>query len=193
MSNGRRATAASREGGYNRAMNMIAIYALKHPDTGEIRYIGKANDANARLKSHMRDARRRVTPLYCWINKLVAEGKAPVIDVLRTVSREEWKQAEREEIQLHRKKWNLLNLAEGGDEPYCDDKTRKKNAYKLNHSENKGVNSLLRYFGRVVSENLKNGNRDRALRFQELCVLIRKAPSPYREKFEQLGRARFHG
>ena len=39
-------------------MKLIAIYALREPDTGEIRYIGKATDAMARFKSHMRDRQK---------------------------------------------------------------------------------------------------------------------------------------
>lgn len=55
----------------------VDIYALCDPDTGDVRYIGKANCAQLRLKSHLRDARIRKTPVYCWINELLAKGLCP--------------------------------------------------------------------------------------------------------------------
>lgn len=106
-------------------MKLIAIYALREPDTGEIRYIGKATDAMARFKSHMRDARRRSTPVYVWINELAAAGKKPVMDVLRMVEPSQWEAAEREEIAC-RDRNRLLNIAAGGNQPACPIDVRRK-------------------------------------------------------------------
>ena len=52
-------------------MEKVEIYALLCPNTKDVRYIGKANDSEKRLKSHIRDSRRRNTPVYCWIKKLL--------------------------------------------------------------------------------------------------------------------------
>jgi hypothetical protein len=46
------------------------IYGLLDPRDGKLRYIGKAVCAAKRLKSHLRDARKRDTPVYRWINEL---------------------------------------------------------------------------------------------------------------------------
>lgn len=107
---------------------MIEIYALYHPVTDELRYIGKAKDSAARLKRHLRDAKRRRTPLYDWVRSLASEGLAPGVAVIRTVPDEGWRSAEIEEIALARKAGlRLLNLADGGDEPYCPHHVRVEN------------------------------------------------------------------
>jgi len=110
---------------------MIDIYALHDPDTNEIRYIGKANDAAKRLKSHFRDARRRRTPVYDWINSLNVNGKIPVISIIEQVDDSLWKEREIFLIEHHRSiGTRLLNLALGGDEPFCPTEIRAANARK---------------------------------------------------------------
>lgn len=90
-----------------------SIYGLLCRDSGQLLYIGKANDPNARLKSHMRDARRRNTPLYAWIRK----HGCPKLVVL-AAGCESWAEAERKAITLARNLGvALLNLADGGDQP----------------------------------------------------------------------------
>lgn len=53
------------------------IYALVHPDTLEVRYIGKAKDCATRLRGHIKDARRSELPLYRWWRKLEREVGHP--------------------------------------------------------------------------------------------------------------------
>lgn len=89
------------------------IYALCCPSTGEIRYIGKADDPKKRLKSHIRDAKRRKTPVYDWINKY---GEPDMVVLASGCS--DWVSAEREAIEFGRHLGlRLLNLADGGDQP----------------------------------------------------------------------------
>lgn len=110
---------------------MAEIYGLYHPETGELRYIGKANDSAKRLKSHLRDVNRRMTPLYGWMRSLVKAGLVPCVRVL-AVS-DDWQAKEKELIAKHREEgFRLLNLADGGDEPLCSAETRKKNAIAIN-------------------------------------------------------------
>ena len=93
------------------------MYALRDPDTQEIRYIGKANEAQARLVRHKLDMRRRNTPVYCWMRKLASEGKSPTIEVIASAT-DGWQELERALIAQHRADGaRLLNLAEGGDQP----------------------------------------------------------------------------
>ena len=102
------------------------IYGLYDFD-GKLRYIGKANDAGQRLKSHMRDCRRRNTPLYAWIRK---HGR-PEIRVLEVCS-EDWREAEKRHIRKALEEGvKLLNLAEGGDEPFCSLDVRRRNAREV--------------------------------------------------------------
>ena len=65
-----------------KAAKSVAVYALTNPRTGGVHYIGKANCPHARLKSHLRDSRRRDTTVYRWIRKLAADNTQPCITVL---------------------------------------------------------------------------------------------------------------
>lgn len=110
---------------------MVQIYGLLHPVTRELRYIGKANDATERLKTHIRDARRRRSPVLDWIRGLIAQGLQPEVMVIQTCEREEWPDLERGYIATARHiGYNLLNLANGGDEPYCPPEVRAENGRK---------------------------------------------------------------
>ena len=110
---------------------MTAIYALCHPETMELRYIGKANQPRERLAGHLRDSRTRKTPLYAWVRKLTAAGLKPEVVILRECSGN-WRKDEQELIARGRVHGHrLLNLADGGDQPYCSPEQRTKNAKAL--------------------------------------------------------------
>lgn len=96
----------------------VDIYVLRCPKSGEVRYAGKANNAQARLKSHLRDCKRRNTPVYCWMRSLLAAGMTPTIEVVQQVTSCDWAKAETELIaKLRADGVRLLNLADGGDQP----------------------------------------------------------------------------
>lgn len=109
------------------------IYALIDPRDGRVRYIGKAKDAQKRLKGHMRETRRR-SPLYSWIASLKKQGLQPSCEILLTCVGD-WCEAEKRLIAEYREKFSdLLNLADGGDEPHCPIEVRRENAKNLvNH------------------------------------------------------------
>lgn len=92
------------------------IYGLYCPDTGALRYVGKARDAKERLKRHIHERGLR-RPVNAWVRKLAEAGKRPVVRVLETVPYPEWEEAERRLIALHRQTANLLNVADGGAMP----------------------------------------------------------------------------
>lgn len=107
-----------------------AIYALCDPETGEPRYIGKANNPEKRMASHERDAARRDYPVYRWMLKLRKRGLSP--DMVVIWRGEDWKTAERKMIEVSRARgWRLLNVAAGGDEPYCPQEVRSRNGHAL--------------------------------------------------------------
>lgn len=115
--------------------NPAEIYALCDPDSGAIRYIGKANDSRKRLKSHLFETRRK-SPLYDWIASLRTQGKTPVLTVL--MSAWDWREAEKLVIAQYRAEGKLLNLADGGDEPKCSREQRAingRNNAKAIHSD----------------------------------------------------------
>jgi hypothetical protein len=146
------------------------IYALLDPRCGSVRYIGKANNSAERLQSHLRDARRRKTPVYCWIGKLASLGVAPTIRVLRTVPRDEWPAAEREEIAAAKHRGDrLLNLAEGGDQPYCPLEVRQANGARAarfihDHPQRKRIWALKRSIGQRLKQGLVSESAKAMLR-----------------------------
>lgn len=106
----------------------VFIYALLDPDTKEIRYIGKANNIEKRLKSHLLDSKTRNTPLYCWIRKLRSLGKIPEIKLIKETTSFDWQKKEISQIKFHIENgFNLLNLSKGGNEPYSSSEVRRDN------------------------------------------------------------------
>lgn len=135
----------------------VAIYALSDPETGEIRYIGKANNPRARLKSHIRDSRRRNTPVYCWIRRLQADGKEPAMSVVEWV--DDWMEAEKRQIASHREAGaRLLNLAEGGNEPLCSTEQLRLNGINAAKKRDKTIWAAHRQFGQLRLFFNKTGN-----------------------------------
>ena len=116
-------------------MQIVEIYSLSHPLTKEIRYIGKANNSKSRLKTHLSDSKRRNTPVYCWIRSLSKNGLIPELKVIEITDIDNWKLCETKQIEIHKNNGcKLLNIAKGGDEPFCDKKTRQANAIKVANS-----------------------------------------------------------
>jgi hypothetical protein len=132
------------------------IYALCDPESGDIRYIGKANNAAKRLAGHIRESKRRDTPVYRWIRKLGGKSLVPAMVVLETVPSDDWKSAEKRLIASHRLSGTrLLNVAEGGDEPFCPHEVRVRNGHatwgKMQTANPPNVTRLYRWLGHQVS------------------------------------------
>jgi hypothetical protein len=97
---------------------VVEIYGLLDPRDGKLRYIGKANDAGKRLKTHVSDSRRRNTAVCKWIAKLVADNLIPKVLVLEACDASLWECRERAWIsEAYRMGGVLLNVAPGGAEP----------------------------------------------------------------------------
>lgn len=113
-------------------IDKIELYGLFDPDTDELRYIGKADNSVKRLKTHLWDSRTAKRPVCQWIKGLVESGRTPRMQVLEVVDREEWEDAEKRLIALHRKTARLLNLADGGAMPSQTKEQRIKAAKASN-------------------------------------------------------------
>ena len=155
---------------------MAEIYVLTEPGPdGAVRYVGKANNSVARFKGHIRDSRRRNTPVYCWIRSLLAKGQVPGMLVLVAVADDDWERVEISMIQQARAAGcDLLNLADGGDQPKCPKSVRADNArmvakLRVSTPEKKRIYELKRQLGMA----LKQGIGGEALRAK--CRAIAKA------------------
>lgn len=111
--------------------SVAEIYALCDPNTGAMRYIGKAKDSMARLRRHITEAKLN-RPVNVWVRGLIAQQKIPLVKVLEVVPDDQWEMAERRLIAHYRKTEDLLNLAEGGAMPSMSKEQRQKAAKATN-------------------------------------------------------------
>lgn len=106
----------------------VELYSLSDPNTNEVMYIGKAVNSLKRFSAHINYSKSRNTPLYAWINELLSLNQKPLLHILDVVDENEWEQKEIELINEYRNKSvNLLNVAKGGNQPYCSVSQRKIN------------------------------------------------------------------
>ena len=95
---------------------MTCIYALSHPITGEIRYIGKTVlILTKRMNAHRYHAKAGKSPVYCWIRKLVKQDLEPVTEIIEECDESRLDKLEILYIKYGREMYNLLNLTDGGD------------------------------------------------------------------------------
>lgn len=93
----------------------VKIYVLKHPDTLEIRYVGKTiRSLSRRLGNHISNAKgnKHNKHLSNWILSILALGKRPIIELIEEVDSSVWQDREKYWISHFS---NLINLTYGGD------------------------------------------------------------------------------
>lgn len=93
----------------------VKIYVLKHPDTLEIRYVGKTvRSLNRRLGNHIANAKgnKHNKHLSNWIMSILKERKRPIIELIEECDNSVWEEREKYWISQYN---NLINLTEGGD------------------------------------------------------------------------------
>jgi len=93
------------------------IYALIHPNNGEIRYIGKADNPELRYCSHLNTTNLRFsTRKTAWIKSLRKIGLKPELLIVDKVPLSEWAFWERLYIKLFKLYgMKLTNTTEGGE------------------------------------------------------------------------------
>lgn len=97
-------------------VELAYIYALRDPQSGEVRYVGKSIRPRKRFTDHLHDARsgRALYRAY-WTNSLLAQGLVPILEILEEVREVEWEDAERRWIAHFRLLGaRLTNLTSGG-------------------------------------------------------------------------------
>lgn len=93
----------------------VKIYVLKHPDTLEVRYVGKTvRSLSRRLGNHIANAKgnKHNKHLSNWIIKILNDNKRPIIELLEECEYSVWQKREKFWISQFP---NLINLTEGGD------------------------------------------------------------------------------
>lgn len=93
----------------------VKIYVLKHPDTLEIRYVGKTvRSLSKRLGNHIANAKgnKHNKHLSNWIINILNTGKRPIIELIEECDNSVWEEREKYWISQYT---NLINLTEGGD------------------------------------------------------------------------------
>ena len=91
------------------------IYALVHPVTNEVRYIGKTVNPRKRYHHHAQDNTSRHRAVCRWWDQLEAEGMRPVMCIIASVVGEDWESVERALIAQYREDGSqLLNMTDGG-------------------------------------------------------------------------------
>lgn len=111
------------------------IYVLKDPFTGVVRYVGKANDPEARFSFHLRD--RTVTHKTNWIKSLKTR---PLLEVIDEIPVSEWPMWEAAYIQYFQEQGcGLVNGTVGGDgipNPSLEIRKKIGESNRLNFSRN---------------------------------------------------------
>lgn len=69
---------------------MTYIYALFCPLDGQMKYIGKANNPERRLKDHMTDIRGMTPDKIEWVGQLRKHKLKPILEILDCVEIEKW-------------------------------------------------------------------------------------------------------
>lgn len=131
-------------------MSTTFIYVLKEPDTGEIRYVGKADDPERRLYGHLRDAKRETNHKSNWIRLLFGRGLEPVLEIVDEVLEEYWQQWEVAWMEFYRAEGcNLVNTNQGGE-------GGPSGRHRVHSLETRKKMSLARVGMRLSSEHKNN-------------------------------------
>jgi len=92
------------------------IYALKCPVSGNVRYVGKANNVKERYRNHLNPCKDKNTYKRNWINSLRRRNLRPIVEVVKEVPMDEWKKWERYFIKYYKDKgYDLVNCMDGGE------------------------------------------------------------------------------
>lgn len=95
-------------------MRKVKIYYLFDPKNKQPKYIGKTvSSLQKRLRDHISESKRRAnTYKHHWINKLIAKGRKPCIELLEECLENNWKEREIYWISFFS---NLTNSTPGGE------------------------------------------------------------------------------
>jgi group I intron endonuclease len=70
--------------------NKSFIYTLSDPITKKVRYVGKTDNLDYRLKKHINESKNKRTHKEKWVDSLITQGLTPIMDILDIVNKTEW-------------------------------------------------------------------------------------------------------
>lgn len=96
-------------------MDTTFIYALKDPENGEIRYVGKSDNPKKRLCCHLTRSNEKCHRA-SWIKSLASRELKPALEIIDEVPKSEWPQWEVAYIEFFLEQGcELVNGTPGGD------------------------------------------------------------------------------
>ena len=104
------------------------IYILKHPETFEVKYVGKTNNIKRRFAQHKSKKCLEKTgskKLASWILKLLSNNLLPIMEIIEECD-DNWAEREKYWISYYSNTTTLCNLSEGGEGVGHNDSTKSK-------------------------------------------------------------------
>jgi hypothetical protein len=94
---------------YSRITYIYGLYEFG----GQIKYIGKSDNPQKRLRDHRND--RTNSYKACWVKSVLSKGGEIGIKIIAVVDQRIWKEKEVFYINEYRKSGKIVNLTDGGD------------------------------------------------------------------------------
>ena len=104
------------------------IYILRHPETFEVKYVGKTNNIKRRFAQHKSKKCLEKTgskKLASWILKLLSNNLFPIMEIIEECD-DNWAEREKYWISYYSNTTTLCNLSEGGEGVGHNDSTKSK-------------------------------------------------------------------
>ena len=96
-------------------MEKVFIYALCEPETGEVRYVGKATNPKNRFSHHVKLRDNPNKRKRDWIEGLLKVGNVPTLSILEEVEEDRWQEREKYHIARYKELgFDLVNKSPGG-------------------------------------------------------------------------------
>lgn len=177
------------------------IYVLIDPRDNRIRYVGKANNVEVRLRNHVKEARQGKTDHKAnWLRQVLKDGYYPILEIVEVCSINEWQYREIFWIEEMKRRGNYLtNEKEGGFgcNPSIETRERMSIAAKNRPSPNKGKRTPEDVKKKQsISAKRRWANMTEEFRKSYIEKLTNYKHKPIseetREKFREIGRNRVY-
>ena len=158
--------------------NLTYIYALKDPNTNNVRHIGKSNNPLRRLNLyHIPQTKLKRTYKECWISSLLNMNKKPILEILEEVNLKNWCEKEKHYIKYYNKLGNkLVNGTTGGESFNFTDIIKKKISKSLINNKYSSK-SIIQYdlYGNKINEfpSISEAERITKIAASNICSALK--------------------